>query len=216
DIVGPLGESRVTDRTGTTTAFFDANGNRILSSGYSTSIDLTTPPGRYRIEVANLGTLAPGVNKTTTATMNVDSSQPDYFPPVVTTMMLLDGGGAVVTRLEPHGSGSLLFSAADYIGSTSISGRVYQQVRSDATKVSYRYGGETAWRPLTATQVTEDTAHGAGILYRVDLGAITNVDRSLVDLKFDLADVTGNTTTVTMVPAFSVGPELPPRRRTAH
>ena len=216
EIVGPLGESRITDRTGTSTAIFDANGNRILSSGYSTSIDLTTPPGRYRIEVANIGTLYPDVSKTTTATMNLDSSQPDYFPPLVTTMMLLDGSGALVTRLEPHGSGSLLFSAADFIASTGISGRIYQQVRGDATKVSYRYAGETAWRPLTATQVTEDTAHGAGILYRVDLGAITNVDRALVDLKFDLADVTGNTTTMTMAPAFSVGPELPPRRRTAH
>jgi len=216
DIVGPLGESRVTDRTGTTTAIFDANGNRILSSGYSTSIDLTTSPGRYRVEVTNLGTLYPDVSKTTTATMNLDSSQPDYFPPVVTTMMLFDGGGTLVTRLEPHGSGSLLFSAADFIGSTGISGRLYQQVRGDATKVSYRYAGETAWRPLTATQVTEDTTHSAGILYRVDLGTITNVDRALVDFKFDLADIIGNTTTVTMTPAFSVGPELPPRRRTAH
>jgi subtilisin family serine protease len=215
EIAGPLGESRITDRPGTSTAFFDAAGNRILSTGYSTSIDLTALPGKYRIEVANQGTLAPDVSKTTTATMNVDSSQPDYFPPLLTTMMLLDGSGTLVTRLEPHGSGSLLFSAADFIASTSISGRIYQQIRGDATKVAYRYAGETAWRPLTATQVTEDATHGAGVLYRVDLATITNVDRALIDLKFDLADVTGNTTTVTMAPAFSIGPELPPRRQAA-
>jgi subtilisin family serine protease len=216
EIAGPLGESRILDRTGTSTAIFDAAGTRILSGGYSTSIDLTALPGRYRIEVANQGTLAPGVNKTTTETMNVDSSQADYFPPLLTTMMLLDGSGTLATRLEPHGSGSLLFSAADFIASTGISGRTYQQIRGDATKAWYRFGGETVWRPLTTTQVTEDTAHGAGILYRADLATITNVDRSLVDLKFDLADVTGNTTTVTMVPAFSIGPELLPRRQAAH
>jgi hypothetical protein len=69
---------------------------------------------------------------------------------------------------------------------------------------------------LTTTQVTEDSVHGAGILYRADLGNITNIDRALVDLKFDLADVSGNTTTVTMAPAFSIGPEVPPRRQAAN
>ncbi|HEX3067937.1 MAG TPA: hypothetical protein VHX14_05135, partial [Thermoanaerobaculia bacterium] len=216
EITGPLGESRITDRVGTSTAIFDAAGNKILNSGYSTSIDFTAPHGKYRIEVANQGMLVPGVSKTTTATMNVDSSQPDYFPPLLTTMMLLDGSGTLVTRLEPHGSGSLLFSAADFIASTSVSGRTYQQIRGDATKAWYRLAGETVWRPLTATQVTEDTVHGAGILYRADLHSITNIDRALVDLKFDLADITGNTTTVTMAPAFSIGPELPPRRQAAH
>lgn len=215
EITGPLGESRIIERIGTSTAIFDAAGNRILNSGYSTSIDLTVPPGKYRIEVANQGTLVPTVSKTTTATMNVDSTQPDYFPPLLTTMMLLDGSGTLVTRLEPHGSGSLLFSAADFIAATSVSGRTYQQIRGDATKAWYRFAGETVWRPLTTTQVTEDTVHGAGILYRADLGTITNTDRALVDLKFDLADVAGNTTTVTMAPAFSIGPELPPRRQAA-
>ena len=76
--------------------------------------------------------------------------------------------------------------------------------------------GETAWRPFTATQVTEDSrVNAAGILYRVDLGTVANVAGGLVDLKFDLADPAGNTTTVTMAPAFSVGPELGPRHRGA-
>lgn len=176
------------------------------------AIDLTTPAA-YRIEVANQGTLYPGVNKTTTVSMAIDSSRTDYFPPALTTMMMLDGSGTLVTRLEPHGGGSLLFSAADYIASTGASGRRYQQVRGDATMVSYRYSGEPAWRPLTATQVTEDTTNGAGILYRVDLTGAANTDRTMVDLKFELADVAGNTTTVTMAPAFSVGPELLPRHR---
>ncbi len=129
-------------------------------------------------------------------------------------MTMLDGSGSLVSHLEPHGSGSLLFSAADF-GLTSTGARIYQPIRGDATHVSYRYTGETAWRPLTTTQGTEDAASGAGILYRVDLASVTNVNRAFVDLKFDLADAVGNTTTVTMAPAFSVGPEVLPRHRSA-
>jgi hypothetical protein len=160
-----------------------------------------------------VGTLYPGLNKTTTISMNVDSSRTDYVPPTLTTMMMLDGSGTLVTRLEPHGSGSLLFSAADFLVLASSS-RSYQPIAPEATAVSYRYSGETAWRPLTATQVAEAPAITAtGILYRVDLAAVANVAAGLVDLKFDLADPAGNTTTVTMVPAFSIGPELLPKHR---
>jgi hypothetical protein len=125
---------------------------------------------------------------------------------------MLDGTGALATRLDPHGSGSLLFSAADF--APNGNSRVYQPIRTDATAVSYRYSGETAWRPLTATQVTEAPAiSGTGILFRVDLASVANVSGGLVDLKFDLADNAGNTTTETMAPAFSIGPELAPRHR---
>ena len=212
DILGPLGESRIADRAGTSTVVNDANGTRLSSGGYSMAVDLTTP-GAYRIEVTNQGTLYPGVNKTTTVSMAIDSSRADDFPPTLTTMMLLDGSGILTTRLEPHSGGSLLFSAADYIASTGASGRTYQQIRGEATKVSYRSNGEATWRPLTATQVTEDITNGAGILYRIDLSGVANANRSMVDLKFELADVAGNTATVTMAPAFSVGPELLPRHR---
>jgi len=214
EMVGPLGEQRVADRSGTINTLFDATGAKISAAAYSTSVDLGAK-APFRLEAVNQGTLYPGVNKTTTVTMNVDSSRTDYIPPSLTTMMLLDGSGTLVTRLEPHGSGSLLFSAADF-GILTATSRVYQPIAADATAVSYRYAGETAWRPLTATQVTEAPAiSAAGILYRVDLANVANVAGGLVDLKFDLADAAGNTTTVTMAPAFSVGPELGPRRRVA-
>jgi Subtilisin-like serine proteases len=210
DMIGPLGEVRIGDRTGTSTQFVDSTGFRSPIAGYSNSVDVSAK-GAYHLEATNKGTLYPGVNKTTTVSMDIDSTRTDYVPPTLTTMMMLDGSGAIATRLVPHGSGSLLFSAADFGLNGAV--RIYQQIRGDATVVSYRYSGETAWRPLTATQVTEDTLNAAGILYRVDLATVANVPGGLVDLKFDLADVAGNTTTVTMAPAFSVGPELPPRHR---
>ena len=214
DIVGPLGEVRVGDRTGTVNTLFDAAGTKLSVALFSSSVDLGAK-APFRLESVNHGTLYPGVNKTTTVSMNVDSSRTDYIPPSLTTIMLLDGSGTLVTRLEPHGGGSLLFSAADFGILTSTS-RIYQPIAAEATAVSYRYTGEIAWRPLTATQVTEAPAiSAAGILYRVDLASVANVAGGLVDLKFDLADPAGNTTTLTMAPAFSIGPELGPRRRGA-
>jgi len=210
DLFGPLGEVRVADRTGTTTQFVDSTGFRSAIAGYSNSVDVSAK-GPFHLEATNQGTLYPGVNKTTTISMDIDSTRADYIPPTLTTMMMLDGTGTIATRLDPHASGSLLFSAADF----SLNGtlRIYQQIRPDATAVSYRYSGETAWRPLAATQLNEDTLNSAGILYRVDLAPVANVAGGFVELKFDLADVAGNTTTVTLAPAFSIGPELGPRRR---
>jgi hypothetical protein len=211
DIIGPLGEVRSGDRGGTTNSVLDANGIKLTSAGFSSVLDLGTKAA-YHLEALNQGTLYPGVNKTTTVSMTVDSSRADYIPPTLTTMSLLDGTGALVTRLEPRGTGSLLFSAADFgILGTS---RIYQSVAGNATVVWYRYSGETIWRSLTATQVTEAPASTAtGILYRVDLSPVANIAGGLVDLRFDLADAAANTTTVTMVPAFSVGPELLPKHR---
>jgi subtilisin family serine protease len=210
DMIGPLGEVRVADRDRTNTMFVNTKGVQLSSAGFLNTVDVSTK-GPYHLEATNSGSVYPGVNRTTLVTMDFDSTRTDYIPPVLTTMMMLDGSGALATRLAPHASGSLLFSAADFapLGSGST---VYQQIRGDATAVSYRYSGETAWRPLTATQVTEAPAITAsGILYRVDLATVANVAGGLVDLKFDLADNAGNTTTVTMAPAFSIGPELLPR-----
>jgi subtilisin family serine protease len=213
EMLGPLGELRLADRVGTSTAIYAANGTRLSSGGYSMTSEATGTHAPYRVEVSNVGTLYPGVSKTTTATMAIDSSRSDYFPPAITTMILLDGSSNVVTRLEPHGSGALLFSAADFIASTNTSGRTYQPIAAEATKVSYRYGGEPTWRSLTATQVTEDATSGAGILYRINLSDVADIDRAMVDLKFELADAAGNTTIVTMAPAVSVGPEVLPKHR---
>ena len=211
DMIGPLGEVRIADRSGTNTLIVDPKGVRLSNPGYARALDVSAK-GAYHLEATNNGSLYPGVNKTTIVSMDLDSTRTDYIPPTLTTMMMLDGTGAVATRLDPHGSGSLLFSAADF--APNGNNRVYQSVRTGATAVSYRYSGETAWRPLTATQVTEAPASsGTGILFRVDLASVANVAGGLVDLKIDLADNAGNTTTETMAPAFSVGPELAPRHR---
>ena len=211
DMTGPLGELRIADRSGTNTLLVDNKGLHLPNVGYLLPVDVSSK-GAYHLEATNNGSLYPGVNKTTVVSIDIDSTRTDYLPPVLTTMMMLDGNGALTTRLDPHGRGSLLFSAADF--APNGNNRVYQQIRTDATAVSYRYSGETAWRPLAATQGTEAPAvTGTGILFSVDLATVANTAGGLVDLKLDLADNAGNKTTVTMAPAFSIGPELAPRHR---
>ena len=153
-MTGPLGEVRIADRTGTNTSSSTARErdlrHRLIRRSSMFRQRRVPPRGDEQ------GTAYSGVNNTTTTSMDLDSTRADYLPPSLTTMMMLDGTGVIATRLEPHGSGSLLFSAADF--APDGSSRAYQPLRGDATVVSYRYAGETAWRPLTATQVTESAA----------------------------------------------------------
>jgi subtilisin family serine protease len=224
DFAGELNELRTSDRFQVNTSLFKGDGT-VLASGarYPQSLDLSVP-GAYRIEaVHNTMSLFPGVPRTAMVTMNLDSSRSDYFPPVFTAMMLFDGAGRLATRLEPNGGGSVQFAAADYsyVGLSGSVTRTYHPVRAEATKAWYRVTGPGEWLPLTVTQVMEDSGQGSvvssGILFRADLAALTQISgaRQLYDLKFDIQDTAGNSTSYQLMPAFSVGPEAPARRRTA-
>jgi subtilisin family serine protease len=218
DFAGELNEVRTQQRFRTTTSIFNADG-AVQSSGsrYPQTVDLSVK-GKYRIEAVDSTTqLFPTVPRTASVTMNLDSSRADFFPPVFTALMLFDGAGKLVTRLEPNGGGSLQFAAADFtytgvIGSVTKS---YGSVRSESTKASYRVSGTTNWLPLGVTQVVEDPNNG--ILFRADLSPLTNIvgARQFYDLKLDIEDPSGNTTSYQLVPAFSVGDEVGPRRRAA-
>ena len=116
--------------------------------------------------------------------------------------MLFDANGQIATHLDPHRAGSLEFAAADYAYPAS-GPRTYEPIAADQTKVWFRYSGSQMWQPLTASQVTEDPA--LGILFRVDLTSVANADNVLVDMKFDIMDTSGNTTSYMMEPAFAVG-----------
>jgi subtilisin family serine protease len=224
DFAGELNEVRTLERFLTSTSVIKGDGT-VTASGarYPLSMDLSAL-GPYRIEATDGNmTLFPGIARTATVTMNLDSSRADYFPPVFTAMMLFDGAGRLVSRLDPNGGGWVQFAAADYsyVGSIGSVTRSYKAVAAEQTKAWYRVSGSGAWLPLTVTQVMEDSGAGstvsAGILFRADLSALTNISgpRQLYDLKFDIQDANGNATSYQLAPAFSVGPEAPPRRRAA-
>ncbi len=216
DFLGPLGETRGNERINTTVAVFAADGRQLTRvTRNPIALDLTTR-GHFTIEATNDAVQYPDLPLETKVTMSIDSSRPDYVPPTLTTLFIVDGTGRVSRDIDPHGTASLFFSAADYAYPNATT-RVYQPVRGDATTVSYRYEGGSSWTALPLTQMSEDPGSdnrvSAGILYRADLSSVANVNWGRFDLRIDLADDAGNTTSVIMQPAFSVGGEYPARRR---
>ncbi|HLJ73471.1 MAG TPA: hypothetical protein VKU62_02715, partial [Thermoanaerobaculia bacterium] len=198
DFVGQLGEVRSGDRPSTVTTVVN-NDASVQASGttYPMPLDLTTGPLTITSVDANL--LAPGIPRTSTVTSRIDAS---HYPPTFTAMMLFDASGKLAASLAPHQPGSLSFAAADFSYSTT-NVRTYHAIAGDKTRVSFRYSGAADWQPLTATQTGED--QNFGIAYRVDLTNVANADNVLVDLKFEIADAAGNTTSFVMAPAFAVG-----------
>jgi hypothetical protein len=215
DLFGPLGEIRASERTRTLVATYGADG-KPTSSGvrYPASLDFFTK-GRYTVEATNDAAQFPDLPMQTKLVLELDSSRADYLPPTLTALFVVDQGGRAIRTLAPRGSASLYFSAADYRYAPA---KTYQAVRAEATAVSYRYAGTTAWTPLPVTQMSEDVGVegrvGGGILFRADLtGVAANVSSARVELKIDLADPAGNTSSLLMQPALTVGPEYPARRR---
>ena len=116
--------------------------------------------------------------------------------------MLFDANGQIATHLDPHRGGSLVFGAADFTYASSGL-RTYQPVAGDQTKAWYRRSGSPMWQALAITQLGEDQT--SGIVYRADLADVANADNVLIDMRFDIADASGNTSSFVMEPAFAVG-----------
>jgi subtilisin family serine protease len=202
DFVGQLGEVRVGEHASTLTTVF-ASDSSVLTSGskYPMQLDLSHG-GPFTVTAVDTSTLVPGVPRKSTVTSRLDASRPDLTPPTFTTLMLFDGKGQIATHLDSHGGGSLVFGAADFAFATNGS-RTYQPIASDQTKAWFRHNGSQQWQPLTISQAGEDQT--SGIVYRADLGGVANADNVLIDLRFDIADASGNTTSFVMEPAFAVG-----------
>jgi hypothetical protein len=210
DVFGPRGEARVGDRSATTVVTFGADGKQKATAAlYPAPLDIAAK-GKYTLETTNNATQYPDIAQQTKLTMTLDSSRLDYLPPTLTGIYLVDGAGNAARVAPSRSAAAIYFSAADYAYSPF---KTYQQIRAEATTLSYRYAGATSWTVLGLTQVGEDP--NAGFVYRADLSSVTNVDWARVDLKIDIEDNAGNTTSVVMLPAFSVGSEYPARRRAA-
>jgi subtilisin family serine protease len=215
DLFGPLGEVRTSERIRTLVSTYGSDG-RLTGTGvrYPAPLDFFNK-GRYRVEAINNAAQFPDLPMETKLILELDSTRGDYIPPTLSALFVVDQGGRAFRTMTPNGSASLYFSAADYRYAPT---KTYQPVRAEGTAVSYRYAGSPAWTPLPVTQMSEDQGTesrvGGGILFRADLTSIAaNVKSARVELKIDLADAAGNTSSLLMQPAFTVGPEYPMRRR---
>ena len=213
DFVGQLGEVRTGDRSSTLTTVL-ASDSSVLASGskYPMQLDLSQG-GPFTVTVVDTNALVPGVPRKSTVTSTLDTSRSDLTPPTFTTLMLLNGKGQIATHLDSHGGGSLLFGAADFSVGTNGT-RTYQPVASEQTRAWFRHSGSLQWQPLTISEAGEDQA--SGIVYRADLAGLADADNVLIDLRFDIADAGGNTTSFVMEPAFAVGRDSFFGRRSPH
>jgi subtilisin family serine protease len=210
DLFGPRGEIRTGDRGRSTIVTLDAAGKQKASVVlYPAPLDLSAK-APFTLEVTNDATQYLDITMLTKLTMKADSSRADYLPPTLTSLYIVDGTGMATRTVSAHDGAAIFFSAADYSYSPL---KTYQQIRADATTLSYRYAGATAWTPLSVAQIGEDPF--AGFLYRCDLTNVANTEFAMVELKIDLQDNAGNTTSVVMLPAFLVAREHAPRHRAA-
>jgi hypothetical protein len=211
--LGSHGETLATDQKKTHVVGFAENGTQVADFHFNPAQLKVITPGRYTFEITDQWVQYPDLPQKLDVTLHVDSTQSDFLPPTLTSMYLVDSAGNAVRNARPHAATTLYFSAGDYSVVPGNGTQPYQQIRPEATALWYRYAGASAWTQLPATQVTENPPNGT--IYRADLTSVANVDWARVDLKIDITDNAGNTTSTVMQPAFSVGSEYPPRRHSA-
>jgi hypothetical protein len=198
---GPVNESMLDPQYGLHYEIRDDGGTLLregTNDGYA-SADFGTR-GAYRVTYR--------AKNGSEITARFDTSLPDYNPPTVSSLRIVDAGGQVVSRLQPGQPGTLAFSVADYTVTPDGTTRDSQQLRS--TRVSWRLAGGD-WQELPLTVALEDRGHPTdlghietGTHYRADLTAIAAA--GALDLRIELADASGNTSTAVIPNALVVGP----------
>jgi hypothetical protein len=192
---------------------FSADGAQLASVNFNPASLNLSAKGRYTVEATDDAIQFPDIPQQLRLTMTLDSSRDDYLPPTLTGIYLVDANGNATRNVRPYSAATLYFSAADYSYTPGNNARNYLPIRAQATALWYRYAGATAWTPLAVQPIDEEPPTGS--IYRASLSSVTGVDWARVDLKFDIEDNAGNTTSVVVQPAFSVGSEYPARRRAA-
>ena len=137
-----------------------------------------------------------------TVSVDIDSTFPDATPPTFTSIGVLNAAGSMTSALPRGEAGALFFTAADSDGAGA-----YHSVAGNATRAWFRWSGDAQWSPLVAVETATDcdrVASPLGQQYRVDLSACATRSNATVDLRLAVSDAAGNTTTLTLEPAFAI------------
>lgn len=189
---GPANEMSMKTFTGFTYELRDASGT-LLREGTSTGSALHADFGRrggYRADVRTDGLQV---------SLSFDTSLPDANPPSLSSLRVTDRDGRIVSRVLPGAPATLAFSVADM----SLVEGGYARDSGDLrlTRASWRKG-DGAWQQLPLTVTGEDRGNPAelghfetGTHYRAELGPVTAAMSGEIDLRIELADATGNTST---------------------
>ena len=138
-----------------------------------------------------------------------DLSRDDFVPPSLTSLRIIDGDGRIVTGVAPRAAATLLFSASDL--TFEPGGYPSHITGTHATRASWRIAGGN-WQELPLTVTRSDFGEPAelhymptGVHYSADLGPITHSVVGDIDLRIELEDASGNTSTSIMEDAFTIG-----------
>lgn len=126
-----------------------------------------------------------------------DTSHPYFNPPSLTSLRIVDGEGRVVSRVARGAAVTLQFSVID----ADNSGNYRDSTDPRTTRVFWRTaGGE--WHELPLTVALIDRGHPSelghyetGIHFRADLGPIAATIANRLELRIELADQRGNSST---------------------
>lgn len=226
---GPQGEERGYDARRTKGTVFDENGNVVAKSAEqqptpsapgapAPSFQMIAPlpaPGLYTFEATTSSFEVGGVPARGTLRVRFDSSKTtDSYAPILTSLRVEDGTGKTSTVITKPANAALTFSAVD------ISRLGIGDIQRDRTAVYYRpHGtGDDRWVAMTATAVADDLGSGAGSFFRLPDGVLYRVAlnetglQGPVDIRINVEDGGGNSTSYTVEPAFVVASA---RRRAA-
>ncbi|HEY0160018.1 MAG TPA: S8 family serine peptidase [Thermoanaerobaculia bacterium] len=216
-VFGPWQDEHAYAAADITWRVFDGTGAEVAAGAIGTQPEPELQAGS-RAEVA-FGGLRAGDRMTRGAleiVLGTDAN--DLTPPAMTSLSLRNSAGAVTDVVANNDRATLSFSAGDfkYEGFRAVNGAL-----RETPAVAFRVHGTIAWTPLVATKTGTDAATTRlplGDLFEVQLDAATAVANTLVDLRFTLADASGNRFVWTQEGAFTVGelappPSTGPRRR---
>jgi subtilisin family serine protease len=164
--------------------------------------------GPHRVLIVNDRYETAGMRGRATATMTFDTRNADITDPEISTLRVMNGKGETRSKISAGDAVQVAFSLADYEVHIYEAGR-YDPVRIDATRLSVRPHGSSAWiaAPVRVTGGAMQPVEGKlerrlplGIEFRADL----QLAAGAYDLRIEAEDRTGNRTELVFEPAFAV------------
>ncbi|MCF8243437.1 MAG: S8 family serine peptidase [Melioribacteraceae bacterium] len=211
---GPLDETLAGALLDTYFALYNSS-DQLITSGrmiYDTHqlrvFRQTVTPGDYRLEFKNNGFIADSdIPSIGTVTLRFNTNTAGEGIPEFTSLQLLDSNNVVISRAQQNDEITMRFSAGDFPGSIEIT-----EIDESATKLQAKQHGEENWNDVPITIVHRDYEEAPtsghrpiGTVYTADLSEFTESDSSLIDVKIEIKDNSGNITEWLMSPAFIVG-----------
>ncbi len=134
----------------------------------------------------------------------LDVEEKDFTPPVAAKIYLVNENNTMKYDFNNSEEVILKFSAADFITySTNHIGMGYQPLADSLTKVYIKEHNSNKWIETEVIKLLGDSVIGS--FFRSDLTDYLDNDSAMYDLKFKIADTSGNYAEYKFLPGFVYG-----------